>query len=144
MRFIASATMREIPSSPLRNNLRNRQRISVRYNTAVIDELRQLRDAHRAHGDAIQGELNYFEANRDRMNYRRYRKDHLPIGSGTVESACKHVVAARMKRSGMTWTLERAQHMLQLRASIMSSRYARDHQHSLSDPPQPAAMLAAA
>ena len=80
---------------------------------AVIDELRQLRDAHRAHGDAIQGALNYFEANRERMNYRRYRKDHLPIGSGTVESACKHVVAARMKRSGMTWTLERAQHMLQ-------------------------------
>ena len=111
---------------------------------AVINELRQLRDAHRAHGDAIQGELNYFEANRDRMNYRRYRKDHLPIGSGTVESACKHVVAARMKGSGMTWTLEGAQHMLQLRASIMSSRYARDHQHSLPDPPQPAAMLAAA
>ena len=25
--------MREIPSSPLRNNLRNRQRISVRYNS---------------------------------------------------------------------------------------------------------------
>ena len=111
---------------------------------AVIDELRQLRDAHRAHGDAIQGALNYFEANRERMNYRRYRNDHLPIGSGTVESACKHVVAARMKGSGMTWTLAGAQHMLQLRASIMSSRYARDHLHSLSDPPQPAEMLAAA
>ena len=56
-------------------------------------------------------------------------REHLPIGSGTVESACK-VVAARMKGSGMTWTLERAQHMLQLRASIMSSRYTRDHQLS--------------
>ena len=63
---------------------------------AVIDELRQVRAAHRAHGDDIQGQINYFEANRERMNYQRYRNAHLPIGSGTVESACKHVVAARM------------------------------------------------
>ena len=111
---------------------------------AVIDELRQLRDADRDHGDDIQGEINYFEANRERMNYQQYREDHLPIGSGTVESACKNVVAARMKGSGMTWTLEGAQHMLQLRASIMSSRYASDHQLSLPGPPQPAELLAAA
>ena len=111
---------------------------------AVIDELRQLRDADRAHGDDIQGEINYFEANRERMDYQQYREDHLPIGSGTVESACKNVVAARMKGSGMTWTLEGAQHMLQLRASIMSSRYASDHQLSLPGPPQPAELLAAA
>ena len=63
---------------------------------AVIDELRQVRDAHRAHGDDIQRQINYLEANRERMNYQRHRNDHLPIGSGTVESACKHVVAARM------------------------------------------------
>ena len=110
----------------------------------MIDDLRQVRDAQRAHGDDMQREINYFEANRERMDYQRCRNDHLPIGSGTVESACKHVVAARMQGSGMTWTLEGAQHMLQLRASIMSSRYARDHQHSLPDPPQPAELLAAA
>ena len=92
----------------------------------------------------MQREINYFEANRERMDYQRCRNDQLPIGSGTVESACKHVVAARMKGSGMTWTLEGAQHMLKLRASIMSSRYAHDHQHSLPDPPQPAELLAAA
>ena len=111
---------------------------------AVIDDLRQVRDAQRAHGDDMQREINYFEANRERMDYQRYRNDQLPIGSGTVESACKHVVAARMKGSGMTWTLKGAQHMLQLRASIMNSRYARDHQHSLPDPPQPAELLVAA
>ena len=111
---------------------------------AVIDDLRQVRDAQRAHGDDMQREINYFEANRERMDYQRYRNDQLPIGSGTVESACKHVVAARMKGSGMTWTLKGAQHMLQLRASIMNSRYARDHQYSLPDPPQPAELLVAA
>ena len=112
--------------------------------TVVIDDLEQLRDSHREHGDEIQAEINYLEGNRERMNYRQYREDHVPIGSGTVESACKNVVAARMKGSGMTWTLEAAQHMLQLRASIMSERFARDHQNSLPGPPQPAELLAAA
>ena len=111
---------------------------------AVIYDLEQLRDAHREHGDELQGALNYFAANRKRMNYRQYRQDHLPIGSGTVESACKNVVAARLKGSGMTWTLEGAQHMLQLRASIMSARFADDHQDSLPGPPQPVELLAAA
>ena len=44
---------------------------------AVIAELRELRDAHRAHGDAIQGELNYFQANRERMHYQQYREESL-------------------------------------------------------------------
>ena len=110
----------------------------------VIDELRRLRDANRDHGDAIQRQINYLTANLARMKYQQYRQAHLPIGSGTVESACKHVVAARMKGSGMTWTLEGARHMLQLRAAIMSSRYAQDHQRSLSSPPHPVELLAAA
>ena len=93
---------------------------------------------------AMRSAINYLEANRERMNYPQYREEHLPIGSGTVESACKNVAAARMKGSGMTWTLNGAQHMLQLRASIMSGRFARDHQHSLPGPPQPAELLAAA
>ena len=69
----------------------------------LIVELKQLRDtADRGKQRAsIQGEINYFETNRGRMNYRQYREQHLPIGSGTVESACKNVVAARMKQSGM-------------------------------------------
>ncbi len=47
------------------------------------------------------------------VNYPLYRDDGLPIGSGAVESACKNV-AARMKRSGTTWTLAGAKHLLQL------------------------------
>ena len=60
----------------------------------MIDELRQLRDANRDQGDAIQRQINYLTANLARMKYQQYRQAHLPIGSGTVESACKNVVAA--------------------------------------------------
>ena len=98
----------------------------------LLTEMEQERDAAlgSAKRDAIQAQLNYFEANRQRMNYHLYRDDGLPIGSGAVESACKNV-AARMKRSGMTWTLAGAKHLLQLRASMMSSRFDRDFRRSL-------------
>ena len=98
----------------------------------LLTEIEQERDAAvgSAKHDGIQAEINYFEANRQRMNYHLYRDDGLPIGSGAVESACKNV-AARMKRSGTTWTLAGAKHLLQLRVSMMSSRFDRDFRQSL-------------
>ena len=85
---------------------------------AVIAELTTLRDSgeYPRLGDDLQGEIDYFTANQQRMDYRRYRELGLPIGSGAVESACKHVVAERMKRSGMMWSMPGATGMLQLRA----------------------------
>ena len=34
------------------------------------------------------------------------RSNHLPIGSGVTEAACKTVFTQRLKQSGMTWSLE--------------------------------------
>ena len=98
----------------------------------LLTEMEQERDAAvgSAKHDHIQAQINYFEANRQRMNYHLYRDDGLPIGSGAVESACKNV-AARMKRSGTTWTLSGAKHLLQLRISMMNSRFDRDFRQSL-------------
>ena len=105
----------------------------------VIEELTKLRDSgeHPALRDDLQGEIDYFTANQKRMDYRRYRKLGLPIGSGTVESACKNVVAKRMKQSGMMWGMPGATGMLQLRASLKSRRFRSDHEHLLAhSPPQ--------
>ena len=38
------------------------------------------------------------------MAYDRYRADGWDIGSGMVESACKHLIAAREKGAGMRWS----------------------------------------
>ena len=112
----------------------------------VIEELGQLRDSgeYRTLRADIQGEIDYFMANQKRMDYRRYRELALPIGSGTVESACKNVVAARMKQSGMMWGLPGATGMLQLRASIKSRRFNSDHERLLPEsPPQETERMAA-
>ena len=37
------------------------------------------------------------------LDYYDYRRDHLPIGSGVTEAACKTVFTQRLKQSGMTW-----------------------------------------
>jgi hypothetical protein len=50
----------------------------------------------------------------------------LPIGSGTVESACKKVVGGRMKLGGMTWSPRGADGMLQIRSSQESGRFESD------------------
>ena len=95
---------------------------------ALISELRHLRDGplRGTKGDRIQREINYFKHNRRRMDYPRYRDMKLPIGSGTVESGCKHVVAKRLKQAGMTWTVGAARGMLDLRTSLKSGRFRRD------------------
>lgn len=102
---------------------------------AVIKELVKLRDSDALSAGQrhdLQGQINYFRVNEKRMDYRQYRTQGLPIGSGTVESACKNVVGARLKGSGMIWSLPGAQGMLQLRASAKSDRFQSDYERLLS------------
>jgi len=98
-----------------------------------LQELRQIRDTakYRAHRDFIQGEINYFTDNKDRMHYDRYRACRLPIGSGTIESACKNVIGGRMKQGGMSWSEAGADGMLQIRCSIASGRLLQDFMATL-------------
>ena len=67
--------------------------------------------------------VGYFEENRERMNYPAYRAQGLPIGSGVVESACKHVVASRCKRAGMRWDENGAENILALRCLALNERW---------------------
>jgi hypothetical protein len=59
--------------------------------------------------------LGYFKRNRERMHYDEYRAQGMHIGSGIAESSCKCLVQARLKGSGMRWTEEGAESILQLR-----------------------------
>jgi len=81
---------------------------------------------HRAHRDFIQGEISYFTNNKNRMRYDVFRARRLPIGSGSIESACKTVIGGRMKQGGMSWSEAGANGMLQIRCSIASGRFLQD------------------
>jgi hypothetical protein len=63
----------------------------------------------------INDNITYFENNQRRMRYDEYKAKGYHIGSGTAESACKHVVGQRLKQAGMTWSIKGAEAILQLR-----------------------------
>lgn len=74
---------------------------------------------------ALTGLITYLTNQDARLAYDRFRARGLDIGSGQVESACKNVVAARMKRAGMRWSPRGAQATLSLRALYMSDQWER-------------------
>jgi hypothetical protein len=76
------------------------------------------------HGQAAQDEIHYFESNQTRMDYGTFREQGCPIGSGTVESACKQVIIARARLAGMRWSTAHLQGVLSLRAELLSRRWA--------------------
>jgi hypothetical protein len=70
--------------------------------------------------EAVRTTMAYYEKNRNRMNYPHYLARGFQIGSGEIESGCKQVVAARMKRAGMRWKAAGAKAMGCLRAVYLS------------------------
>ena len=71
------------------------------------------------------------------MKYSQYRRQGMPIGSGVTEAACKIVFSERLKRSGMTWSLEGGQVILDLRVLVLSKVWHPVHQVYLKTRPQP-------
>lgn len=88
----------------------------------LLAELRSLEPTSPAAAEVLRVERSYFTTNAARMAYPTFRVRGLPIGSGAVESAAKHVVQVRMKRSGMRWSDTGGQAMLALCAYRASNR----------------------
>jgi hypothetical protein len=64
--------------------------------------------------------ISYFENHLPKMDYARFRKESLPIGSGVTEAACKTVVKQRLCGSGMKWKHSGAAAVLRLRSLILT------------------------
>ena len=56
------------------------------------------------------------------MAYPAFMAQGLPIGSGAVESAARHVIQLRMKRPGMRWSDHGGRAIAALRSTIRSRR----------------------
>ena len=89
---------------------------------------------------ALQTERGYFRKHAARMDYPRFLALGLPIGSGAIESAAKHLIQQRMKRAGMRWSDAGGHGMAAGLAHRASGRPLPDHafQAPLSQP-RPAA-----
>ena len=103
-----------------------------KYRTRLRDEdrgvekvIRALTYLHNKHPrrTKLATQLNYFRNNRHRMHYAAAGANHLPIGSGVTEAACKTLVTQRLKCSGMRWRTKGGQGILTIRGLIQSHRF---------------------
>lgn len=67
--------------------------------------------------------VDYFTTNAERMRYPTFRAQGMQVGSGIAEAAWKTVVATRLKRSGMRWTLDGLDALLPLRTCVLNQTY---------------------
>lgn len=68
-------------------------------------------------------EITFFRRNKERMQYSTMVEQGLPIGSGPVEAACKMIVKARFCQSGMRWSLQGGQNVMNLRVIQKSDQW---------------------
>ena len=94
----------------------------------VVKGIRQSVTKRRLFGakrKTLLGVAAYLHRNRARMRYDEYLAHGWPIASGPVEGACKNLIKDRMERSGMRWTEDMAEAIVQLRAIYLSGDFDR-------------------
>jgi hypothetical protein len=67
--------------------------------------------------------VTYFTNNCHRMDYPTYRAKGYQIGSGTIESGCKQIVAQRLKVAGAIWDHDNAIKTAKARAALLSGQW---------------------
>lgn len=68
-------------------------------------------------------EVAYFHKRADQIRYAAFRQQQYPIGSGTVESGHRVVIAARLKGAGQHWAPDHLNPLLVLRTTLCSDRW---------------------
>jgi hypothetical protein len=90
---------------------------------AVITSMKRLRPRQDHVREEIRKAVDYFQTNKERMRYAKFRSEGLFVGSGVVEAGCKTVIGLRLKQSGMRWTVSHANAIIALRCCQLSGRW---------------------
>jgi hypothetical protein len=88
---------------------------------AVLAAIAAWRPRTKEHRERRRTEYNYVAHNAERMRYGSYLRQGYQIGSGVVESACRHVVGSRADQAGMHWSPPTAEAIVCLRTALRSS-----------------------
>jgi len=89
----------------------------------VIRAIRRLSPFTEDEKETCEKGISYFEKNKDRMRYDKFRRQGFFVGSGVLEAGCRTVVGQRLKQSGMHWTVKGANSIIALRCCFLSNRW---------------------
>ncbi|MEZ5449546.1 MAG: ISKra4 family transposase [Thiolinea sp.] len=90
---------------------------------AILTEcqgFRNKRKLSRTVREDLEATITYFENQGGRMGYAAHTRDHLPIGSGVTEAACKTLVKQRFCGAGMRWKDAGIKAVMSLRALVLT------------------------
>jgi hypothetical protein len=73
--------------------------------------------------EAIQAEIDYMAARRAQMDYKRFKQEGWPIGSGAIEATCKHLVKQRFAVTGARWLRDNIKNVLALRLARFNEEW---------------------
>ena len=66
--------------------------------------------------------LDTYFGDHSKFQYKLFRENGLPTGSGTVESAIRRIINLRVKGAGMFWRRENAEKMIFLRSIVLTGK----------------------
>ena len=89
----------------------------------LVGALRSIHTDYSELAKTIRLEADYFDRNASRMRYPQFRRLGLFVGSGVIEAGCKTVIGARLKQSGMFWTVTGANSIIALRCNQFSGKF---------------------
>ena len=64
----------------------------------------------------VEKAITYFTNHQHKMDYKTFIQKGYPVSSALVEAACGHLVKERMEQSGMRWSSQGAQNIMDIRA----------------------------
>lgn len=88
----------------------------------IIDLVRDKLAGKRKAPKAALKKMNEYFGDHSRFQYKTFRKNGLPTGSGTVESAIRRVINLRIKGTGLFWKREHAENVIFLRSLVLTGK----------------------
>ena len=98
---------------------RQRERLKQNQLQRVLEELRAREEPPDVPNEEapVRRAVRYLENREGQLNYAYALERDLPVGSGMIESGHRHVLQARLKKSGAWWTPPNVHAMAQLRVT---------------------------
>ncbi len=87
--------------------------------TKVISDLKRINNQKQLSDTKqkqVEKAITYFTNHQHKMDYKTFIKKGYPVSSALVEAACGHLVKERMEQSGMRWSSQGAQNVMDIRA----------------------------
>ncbi|MBW2652679.1 MAG: hypothetical protein JRC57_06305 [Deltaproteobacteria bacterium] len=88
----------------------------------IADLVRRKLAGKRKAPKAAMKKLNEYFGDHSRFQYKTFRDNGLPTGSGTVESAIRRVINLRIKGTGLFWKREHAENIIFLRSLVLTGK----------------------